>query len=255
MEIRAACNKCLKGEWESLWNKCMAKGHARQDKLAANPPLASSRTSAQNDALARKQDRAGNLSKSNQTVCSVFKPAFGHDTLQKLQEKTPVGSVVSDKQFWPTTDAFDEMRRHDEWLNMHKHSFSIKKIGQYFRTCKPLNAQDADGWRGREHVGWLFSDSDSALQELLRTHLILPNILEEFLAEHLDEIAGGRMFALEKANNSLRPIVIGALWCRCTARLGVAEERSNVATFFMSQYTNFIQFGGESLDAHKSLNF
>ena len=43
-----------------------------------------------------------------------------------------------------------------------------------------------------------------------------------------------------------------------TARLGVAEVRSNVATFFMSQYTNFIQFGGESdgaLDAHKSLSF
>ena len=76
----------------------MAKGHARQDKLAANPLSASSRTS------------AGNLSKVNQTVCSVLKPAFGHDTLHKLQEKTPVGSVVFDKQFWPTTDALDEMR-------------------------------------------------------------------------------------------------------------------------------------------------
>ena len=54
------------------------------------------------------------------------------------------------------------------------------------------------------------------------------------------------MFALEKASNSLRPIVIGSLWRRCVARLGVAEVRSNVATFFMSQYTNFIQFGGES---------
>ena len=62
----------------------------------------------------------------------------------------------------------------------------------------------------------------------------------------LDEIAGGRMFALEKAKNSLRPIIIGSLWRRCAARLGVAEVRSNAATFFMSQYTNFIQFGGES---------
>ena len=49
-----------------------------------------------------------------------------------------------------------------------------------------------------------------------------------------------------KRQNSLRPIVIGSLWRRCAARLGVAEVRSNVATFFMSQYTNFIQFGGES---------
>jgi len=79
----------------------------------------------------------------------------------------------------------------------------------------------------------------------------LPNILGDFLAEHLDEIADGRMFALEKANNSLRPIVISSLWRRCAARLSVAEVRSNVATFFMSQDTNFIQFGG----GNKSLNF
>jgi len=42
------------------------------------------------------------------------------------------------------------------------------------------------------------------------------------------------MFVLES------PIVIGSLWCRCTARLGVAGVRSNVVTFWMSQYTNFI---------------
>ena len=54
------------------------------------------------------------------------------------------------------------------------------------------------------------------------------------------------MFALEKANNTWHPIVIGSLCRRCAARLGVAEVRSNVATFFMSQYTNFIQFEGES---------
>ena len=46
----------------------MAKGHARQDKLAANPLSASSRMSAQKDAMAQKQARAGNLSKANQTV-------------------------------------------------------------------------------------------------------------------------------------------------------------------------------------------
>ena len=120
-------------------------------------------------------------------------------------------------------EEIDKMRQQDEWLNIQEHSFSIKKIGQYFRTCKPLSAQDADGWRGREHGGWLFADGNSTLQGLLRTHLILPHILGDFLADHLDEITGGRIFALEKANNSLRPIVIGSLWRRCAARLGVAE--------------------------------
>ena len=89
------------------------------------------------------------------------------------------------------------MRRQDEWLHIQEHSFSIKKFGQYFRTCKPLSAQDADGWRGREHVGCSFADGDSTLQGLLRTHLILPHILGDFLVDHLDEIAGDRIFALE----------------------------------------------------------
>ena len=173
-------------------------------------------------------------------------------------EKTQVGSIVFDKQFWPTTDALDEMRRHDEWLNMQEYSFSIKKMGQYFRTCKPLSAQDADGWRGREHVGWLFSDGDSALQELLRTHLILPNILGDFLADHLDEIAGGRMFVLEKANNSLRPIVIGSLGVdalhvtvlrKCAAMWLLFSCRNTRISFNLAAN----QMG--PLDAHKSLSF
>jgi len=56
----------------------MATGHARQDRLAANPLLTSSRTSAHTDMMAQKQARAGNFFKANQTVSSVLKPAFGH---------------------------------------------------------------------------------------------------------------------------------------------------------------------------------
>jgi len=58
--------KILKGEWKSLWNKCKTKGHAHQDKLAANSLLALSRTSTQTGAMAQKKARAGNLSKANQ---------------------------------------------------------------------------------------------------------------------------------------------------------------------------------------------
>ena len=67
---------------------------------------------------------------------------------------------------------------------MAQHSrnfFSIKKIGQYFRNCKPLSAQDTDGWRGCEHVGWLFADGNSTLQKLLRTHLFCLTFWETFL--------------------------------------------------------------------------
>jgi len=43
----------------------MAEGYARQDKLAANQPSASSYMSAQTDVMAPKQPKAGNLSKAN----------------------------------------------------------------------------------------------------------------------------------------------------------------------------------------------
>jgi len=33
--------------------------------------------------------------------------------LLQLQEKTPVGSVVIDQQFWPTTDTLDDMHQQD----------------------------------------------------------------------------------------------------------------------------------------------
>ena len=70
MEIRAAFNKFLKGEWESLRNKCRAKGDTGKEKIAADPLSASPRTSSQTNMMAQKQARADNLYKANQTVCS-----------------------------------------------------------------------------------------------------------------------------------------------------------------------------------------
>ena len=39
--------------------------------------------------------------------------------------------------------------------------FSLKKIRQYFRNRKPLAAADVDGWRGREHLAWMFMNDDT----------------------------------------------------------------------------------------------
>ena len=86
----------------------------------------------------------------------------GREKITNLKEKFsyvgiffpifPSWLVVFDKQFWPTTDALDEMRRQDEWLNIQEHSFSIKKIGQYFRTCKPLSAQEMHNCVGEQQT-------------------------------------------------------------------------------------------------------
>ena len=150
------------------------------------------------------------------------------------------------------------MRRQDEWLNIQEHSFSIKKIGQYFRTCKPLSAQDADGWRGCEHVGWLFADGDSALQGLLRTHLILPPFWGTFFQIILMKLLAAGCLRSKKqttpcAPSSLALYGVDALHVsalqKCAAMLQLFSCRNTRTSFNLGAN----RMG--PLDAHKSLSF
>jgi len=58
----------------------------------------------------------------------------------------------------------------------------------------------------------------------------------------LAEAARGKLFALEKPNDSVRPVIIGRTWRRAPACLSEAEVNSDVANFLMSTYDNFMQF-------------
>jgi len=51
----------LKGEWNSLWNKCRSQGVASQGKLAQAPQMATTGSTKQVDFLAQKYARAGNF--------------------------------------------------------------------------------------------------------------------------------------------------------------------------------------------------
>jgi len=105
----------LKGEWNSLWNKCRSQGVASQGKLAQAPQMATTRSTKQVDFLAQKYARAGNLSKASQTFCSTLKPALKPDTLDKLKAKNPHDSTDFDSRHWPTTEEIDDMCRDDDW--------------------------------------------------------------------------------------------------------------------------------------------
>jgi hypothetical protein len=126
------------------------------------------------DVLAQKYPRAGNLSKASQTICSTLKPSLSPDTFDKLRAKNPQDSTDYDSSHWPTADEMDVLRGDDDWQNILAASFSVKKIKQYYARRSPLSAQDADGWRAREHIAWMFHDGDEILHELIRTQLILP---------------------------------------------------------------------------------
>ena len=89
------------------------------------------------------------------------------------------------------------------------------------------------------------TDWDEIFHKLIRTQLILPYVKGDFYEGHLAEVAGGKFFALENPNNSLRPVIIGSIWRRSSAFLSVAEVNSDVANFLMSTYDNVLQFAGQ----------
>ena len=87
--------------------------------------------------------------------------------------------------------------------------FSVTKVRKYFRTFQALGAADIDGWRGREHVLYLFTNNDTELHQLIIDYLIFPSVMGEFLPLFLPELAGGLLFAFLKKDGGLRPLCVG----------------------------------------------
>jgi len=242
-------NKFLRGKWDLLWCECIKLGQARRDKFNLRSALqistGESRTDSQTDVLAQKLARAGNISKASYIVCSTSKHSRSPDTLEKLQAQAPQVSVHLDKRHWPTQDQLVHMRRQDDWLKIEAESFSIRKIRSYMRQCVALTAPDAEGWRAREHVGWMFSDQDTQFQQLIRTHLVLPYVTGDFFPGHMANVAGGRCLVFETPDEFLHPVFIGCMWRRCASTLATSHVRSNANTFFTSYYPNVIQFSAQ----------
>jgi len=172
--IQTRCNRLLKGDLEWLWASCTKLGRPRQSRLAANPHTGKARTAIQLDALAQKLAWAGNFSKSCQAVRSDSTPSLSSHTLAKLQAKNLQGSVDFDKTFWPSAVNMDALRQEDDWRHVAQEHFSVDSIRKYFACSPPLSALDADGWRPREHVTFLFSEEDEELHNLIQKHMVMP---------------------------------------------------------------------------------
>ena len=105
-----------------------------------------------------------------------------------------------------------------------------------------MSAADVDGWRARELMAPLFMGDDEELQALIRDHLILPYLFGDFHPSHIQEYAGGLLFALEKPakdGGGIRPIICGESWRRCFASLAANAVRGPISHIFTSTYENF----------------
>jgi len=165
--IQTRCNCLLKGDLEWLWASCTKLGRARQTRLAANPPTGKARTATQLHTLAQKLAWAGHFSKSCQAVCSDSTSSLGAHTLAKLQAKNPQVSVDFDKKNWPSAADMAALRQEDDWWRVAEERFSVDNIRKYNARSPPISAQDADGWRPREHVAFLFSEDDEEFHNLI----------------------------------------------------------------------------------------
>jgi len=210
--------------------------------------------------LAQKLARAGNFSKSCQAVCSDSTPSLGPHTHAKLQAKNPQGSEDFDKTFWPSAVDMNALRQEDDWRRVAEEHFSVDNIREYFARSPPLSVHDADSWRPREHVAFLFSEEDEEFHNLIRKHMVMPFIIGDFFPGHSEEVAGGKYFALVKPNANgapiphaggasadadVRGIVISSTWRRCSASRAVDESSLAVADYLLGQYKNFQQFAGQ----------
>jgi len=74
--------------------------------------------------------------------------------LHKLQEKTPVGSVSFDKQFWLTTDVLDEMHRQNEWLHIQENYVLYKENWAIFLQLQASECSKY-GWVARVQTRWM----------------------------------------------------------------------------------------------------
>ena len=91
-------------------------------------------------------------------------------------------------------------------------SESLTKVRKYFCNCQALGATDIDGWRGCEHILYLFANNDTELHQLIINELIFPYVMGEFLPLFLPELAGGLLFVFLKKDDGLRPLLCGSIW-------------------------------------------
>jgi len=153
------------------------------------------------------------------------------------------------------------LRQEDDWRRVAEENFSVDNIRIYFARSPPLSAQDVDGWRPREHVAFLFSEDDEEFHNIIRKHMVMPFVLGDFYPGHSEEVAGGKYFALVKANvegapipnaggasvdADVRGIVIGSTWRRCSASRAVADSCLAMADYLLGQCNNFLQFAGQN---------
>ena len=233
------------GKWEKLWERVLKEGAKTRARTANNPRKAVLQPSAQRDRYSQRCARKGNLSKAATVLYKASVPACNEDTVERLRDLHPPGPLDFNKDFYPSTQQSAEFWESEDGRNIIEQAFSISNVRTHFRTRPALGAPDPDGWRGREHISWLFMNDDEDAQQRIITHLMLPYATGDFHPDYLHEHAGGRLSAFLKPDGvRVRPINNASVWRRGTATLICQYVRKDASDYLTGSCPNFIQTAG-----------
>jgi hypothetical protein len=160
----------------------LARAANLQAKREKNPSTARQRSATDKAKYAHKCATAGNFSKVCKIVRQEMIPACSDDTVEKLRDLHPERSLNLNMEKLPTPESLNAFWNGEEGTALRNKIFSVTKVRKYIRNCQALGAPDIDGWRGREHVLYLFTNNDTELHQLIIDELLFPDVTGEFLS-------------------------------------------------------------------------
>ena len=138
---------------------------------STNIPECESKVIGENSCEISSLKVSNNLPLGSETISSNFWPngyqiysnciwCGGHSNLvrTRFERVTPCGIYL---------DRCLLLSFEDDWLHVKEEHFSVDNIRKYFARSSPFSAQDADGWRPREHVAVWFGEDDEEFHNLI----------------------------------------------------------------------------------------
>ena len=110
-------------------------------------------------------------------MCKDQIPACNDDIVKTLQDPHPTRSLDLNLDNLHMLDSRLRFWAEKEGIIIRQKWFSVSKVRKYFRTRPALGAADIVGWRGREHVLYLFQNNDSELHQLIIDELVIPYVI------------------------------------------------------------------------------
>jgi hypothetical protein len=190
----------------------LARAANLQAKREKNPSTARERSATEKAKHAHKCATAGNFSKACKIVRQEMIPACSDDIVEKLRNLHPERSLNLNLENLPTPESLNAFWDGEEGTALRNKFFSVTKVRKKFAIAKRLVQKDIDGWRGREHVLYLFTNNDTQLHQLIIDELIFPYVTGEFLPLFLPALVGGLLFAFLKKDGGICRLLCGSIW-------------------------------------------